>query len=182
MKVNWKSISLEDLAGYLSEELRKDGIDLVLVGGACVTIYSKNRYQSYDLDFITYEDLNKVKKSLNKYGFEYQSKYFTRKDCPWIIEFASPPVAVGNEPIHHFSNIKTKMGTIKMLRPIDCIKDRLAGFYHWDDRQGLEQALEVCSEIREIDLAELEHWSKNEGFSEKFEEFQALFHNKSLNK
>ena len=74
------------------------------------------------------------------------------------------------------------MGTIKMLRPIDCIKDRLAGFYHWDDRQGLEQALEVCSEIREIDLAELEHWSKNEGFSEKFEEFQTLFHNKSLNK
>ncbi|QVL55148.1 MAG: hypothetical protein KFB95_07485 [Simkaniaceae bacterium] len=67
MKVNWKNISLEELAGYLSEELRKDGIDLILVGGACVTIYSKNRYQSYDLDFITYEDLNKVKKSLRDF-------------------------------------------------------------------------------------------------------------------
>lgn len=174
MKVDWKSISLEDLAGYLSKELRKDGIDLILVGGACVTIYSKNRYQSYDLDFITYEDLNKVKKALKKYGFEYQSKYFTREDCPWIIEFVSPPVAIGNEPIRHFSNVKTKMGTIKMLRPIDCIKDRLAGFYHWDDRQGLEQALEVCAETQEIDLAELKRWSKNEGFSEKFEEFLIL--------
>lgn len=82
MKIDWKSISLKDLAGYLSEELRKKGIDIILVGGACATIYSQNRYQSYDLDFITYEDLGKVKKVLKKYGFEYQSKYFIREECP----------------------------------------------------------------------------------------------------
>lgn len=55
MKINWKEISLRDLAGYLSEELRKRGIDTILVGGACVSIYSKNRYQSYDLDFVSYD-------------------------------------------------------------------------------------------------------------------------------
>lgn len=59
--LNWKNISLKDLAGYLSEELRKEAIEIILVGGACVTIYSKNRYQSHDLDFVTYEDLRKVK-------------------------------------------------------------------------------------------------------------------------
>jgi hypothetical protein len=53
-------------------------------------VYSKNRYQSYDLDFITYEDLRKVKKALSKYGFEYNSKYFIRPGCPWIIEFVAP--------------------------------------------------------------------------------------------
>ena len=39
MKVDWKNISIKDLAGYLSEELRKKGGDVILVGGACVTIY-----------------------------------------------------------------------------------------------------------------------------------------------
>lgn len=42
--INWSKISLEELAGFVSEELRKRGIDTILVGGACVTIYSKNRY------------------------------------------------------------------------------------------------------------------------------------------
>jgi hypothetical protein len=176
MKIDWKDISLKDLAGYISEELRKDGIDLILVGGACVTIYSKNRYQSYDLDFITYEDLRKIKKALNKHGFEYISKHFIRPGCPWIIEFVSPPIAIGNEPIHHFSNVKTKMGTIKMLQPIDCVKDRLASFYHWNDRQGLEQALDVCHEIQDIDFEELKQWSKGEGFLEKYQDFLNHFH------
>ncbi len=76
MKINWKSITLEELAGYLSEELRKRGIDITLVGGACVTIYSKNRYQSYDLDFVTYDDLNTIKKVLKDYGFEQHAKNF----------------------------------------------------------------------------------------------------------
>ena len=176
MKIDWERISLKDLAGYISEELRKEGIELILVGGACVTIYSKNRYQSYDLDFITYEDMHKVKHVLSKYGFESQSKYFVRQNCPWIIEFVSPPVAVGNEPVRNFSDVKTKMGTIKILRPTDCVKDRLASFYHWNDRQGLEQALDVCLEVQEINFSELESWSENEGFVEKYQEFLARYH------
>ena len=59
--IDWKKITLKDFAGYISEELRKRGIETILVGGACVTIYSNNRYQSYDLDYITYEDMRKVK-------------------------------------------------------------------------------------------------------------------------
>ena len=45
--IDWQQISLEDLAGYISEKLRQKGIDVILVGGGCVTIYSNNRYQSY---------------------------------------------------------------------------------------------------------------------------------------
>lgn len=119
--IDWKNISLRDLAGFVSEELRKRGIDIILVGGACATIYSENRYQSYDLDYVTYEDMRKVKKALEEIGFIKKEKYFRHKDCPWFVEFVSPPVAIGNEPIQKFSNVKTLLGTIKMLRPIDSV-------------------------------------------------------------
>ncbi|MCE2982313.1 MAG: hypothetical protein LW832_01985, partial [Parachlamydia sp.] len=100
--INWKTITLKDLAGYISESLRRKGIETILVGGACVTIYSENRYQSYDLDFVTYEDMGKVKKALNELGFKEKSGYFQHLDCEWFIEFVSPPVAVGNEFIKTF--------------------------------------------------------------------------------
>jgi len=31
--IDWVNISLRDLAGFISEELRKKGIDIILVGG-----------------------------------------------------------------------------------------------------------------------------------------------------
>lgn len=169
--INWTTISLEDLAGYISEELRKRGIDTILVGGACVTIYSKNRYQSYDLDFITYDDMKKVKGALLELGFTKKHKHYQHPECKWFIEFVSPPVAIGNEPVHDFNKINTILGTIKLLRPTDSVKDRLAAFYHWDDKQALEQAIEIYRE-QDINLGEVENWSKKENQLEKFKIFK----------
>lgn len=171
--IDWANISLRDLAGYLSEELRKRDIDTILVGGACVTIYSENRYQSYDLDYITYADMKKVKNALVELGFAEKQKCFKHEGCQWFVEFVSPPVAVGEEPIHKFNTVKTPLGTIKLLYPIDSVKDRLASFYHWNDKQGLEQALSICTE-HEIDLKEIEQWSMREKQREKFEVFKKM--------
>ncbi|MCB1137056.1 MAG: hypothetical protein KDK78_12370, partial [Chlamydiia bacterium] len=128
----------------------------------------------YDLDFVTYEDLNKVKKSLEKLGFSYSSKYFSRQDCPWFIEFVSPPIAVGDEPISKFSEHQTRMGTVTMLTATDAVKDRLASYYHWGDRQGLEQAIDICAEVTSVDLVEVKRWSIKEGFHKRYEEFIGL--------
>jgi len=78
--IDWAAISLKELAGFLSEELRKREIDTVLVGGACVTIYSENRYQSYDLDYVTYEDMKKVKKALLYEQFFSNPRFNTKSD------------------------------------------------------------------------------------------------------
>ncbi len=173
-KIDWKTIDVQDLAILTSETLRADGIDVILVGGACVTIYSENRYLSYDLDYITYEDMDKVKKSLEKLGFYKKGKHFCHPDCPYLIEFVSPPVAVGHEAVHKFEEIKTAFGSLKLLRPLDCIKDRLASFYHWGDKQALQQAVEVCRD-RKIDFDELRRWSKDEGFESKFALFLEVY-------
>lgn len=170
--IDWSKISLKDLAGYVAEELRKNNIDTVLVGGACVTIYSNNRYTSYDLDFITYDEMKKVRNVLVNLGFEKKNKYFQHPGCKWFVEFVSPPVSIGNEPVDKFNQIQTKLGEIKLLTPVDCVKDRLAGFYYWDDKQGLAQAINICLDHK-INLNEVKRWSEAEGQLEKFEIFKS---------
>ena len=48
-----KEMSLGELAAFVNTQIKKNGIDCVLTGGACVSIYTENRYQSFDLDFET---------------------------------------------------------------------------------------------------------------------------------
>lgn len=79
--IDWEKISLKELAGYVSEKLRKRGIETILVGGACATIYSENRYQPYDLDYFTYEDMRKVKKALLEMGFIEKARSFEHPGC-----------------------------------------------------------------------------------------------------
>jgi hypothetical protein len=86
---------------------------------------------------------------------------------PFVIDFVTEPIAIGNEIITRFEEIPTKYGIIKLLRPSDSVKDRLASFYYWGDRQGLNQALDVCSDHK-VDMKEIRKWSEREGFIDKF--------------
>jgi hypothetical protein len=45
-------MSAGELAAFICSHLKEHAIELVLSGGACVTIYSQNKYISQDLDFI----------------------------------------------------------------------------------------------------------------------------------
>jgi phosphopentomutase len=170
MKINWKKISLGELAGLVSEKLKEKGIEAILVGGACATIYSQGRSQSYDLDYVVYEDIKKIREALSELGFYEKSKYFQRRDCKWLIEFVPSPVAVGREIIADFQDMEVSTGTIVMLRAEDSVKDRLASFFHWSDRQGLDQAVAICHECK-VDMKEIEKWAIEEGFQNKFVEF-----------
>jgi hypothetical protein len=56
--------------------------------------------------------------------------------------------------------------------------DRLAGFYHWNDPQCLEQALEVARR-QPVDLARIEDGSRRESSLKRFHEFEARIARKS---
>lgn len=111
--------------------------------------------------------MKKVKKALLEIGFIEKARYFQHPGCAWFVEFVSPPAAVGNEYVREFGNVETRFGKIKLLRAVDSVKDRLGAYYHWNDRQGLEQAINICLE-QDIDLSEIERWSVSEGYSEKY--------------
>lgn len=167
-----KGLSLKDLAIIISDYLAKNGIETLLTGGACVVIYTNNKYMSYDLDFvlISSDDQKKVKELLMKVGFYEENRYFKHKNTEYFLDFVSPPPSVGVEPIKEIREIKKGNRKLKLLSPTDCVKDRLAAFYHWNDRQSLEQAVLVCKD-NDVDLNEIERWSKNEGMNIKFREF-----------
>jgi len=168
--MNFNNLDLKELACLIYETLKASGINAVLVGGACVSIYSENRYQSSDLDFATYEEMKPIEKALTKLGFKRVGRQFSRADCPYLIDFVNPPISVGHEAIHEFKTLKSSTGSLRLLSPTDCVKDRLASFFHWNDPQALEQALMVA-ENHPIDLKNLKRWAKTEGFESKFNEF-----------
>jgi hypothetical protein len=58
--------------------------------------------------------------------------------------------------------MKFETGILRIISPTDCVKDRLAAYFYWDDRQCLEQGVLVAKD-NEIDLDEIERWSKQEG-------------------
>jgi len=177
LKVDWGSIGLKELAALVSEQLRMGGVEVLLVGGSCVSLYTENRYLSYDLDFITHSSLRAIEPLLGKIGFRRKStRHFSRNDCPFFVEFVAPPAAIGNEPVREKAILQTKFGKIVMLTPTDSVKDRLAAWYHWKDPQSLEQALLVAA-AQNVALTEVRRWSTREGFKEGYRTFEKRLQN-----
>jgi len=167
-----KGLKIRDLAIVISDYLRRNGIETLLTGGACVVIYTNAKYMSYDLDFVlvSSEKQKEVGKLLRKIGFYEEDRYFKHTDSEYFIDFVSPPASLGSEPVKSISEIKKRGRKLKLLSPTDCVKDRLAAFYHWKDRQALEQAVMVCRSQR-VDLEEVKRWSRNEGMAAEFKIF-----------
>ena len=57
------------------------------------------------------------------------------------------------------------------MTPTDCVKDRLAAYYYWSDRQSFEQAVMVAKQ-HEIDMDDIQKWTEKEGKLEEFKSFQ----------
>ncbi len=165
-------MSLGELAAFVCTQLRRRDISAVLSGGACVAIYTDNRYRVLDLDFVESAPSRRkrIAGALLEIGFVERDRYFRHPDTDYIVEFPAGPLAVGSEPVTRIEEMEFSTGRLALLSPTDCVKDRLAAFYHWDDLQCLEQAL-LVAERRKVDLREIRRWSAAEG---KATEFQAI--------
>ncbi len=150
-----------ELASIVSEALRGHGIDSVLVGGSVVSLYSKGKYVTHDLDFVTAE-LKRVRAALEPAGFEFVGRLASHVSTDYILDFVAPPLAIGNKPIEKTSLKKNRAGSFRTLTATDCVLDRLASYYFWNDEQALEQAVLVAT-MQKIDMAEVERWTRAEG-------------------
>lgn len=166
--------SAEELAGLVCQTLREAGITVTLTGGACVAIWSSGKYVSSDLDFIAEGPVpgRQVEAALETLGFKLEGNEFVHPRNQFYVEFPAPPLMVGKERVNKVTERDTPAGTLRLLSPTDCVKDRLAAYFHWNDRQALEQALLVAIDQR-INLADIRRWSRGEDNQEKFDHFSA---------
>lgn len=158
-----------ELAAFVQTHLRQNGIDVILSGGACVSIYTDNTYVSMDLDLVNvhFAKRTEIRNAMQEIGFEESGRHFSHPDTDFFVEFPEGPLAVGEEPVKEVQEHELTTGTLRLISPTDCIKDRLAGYYHWNDLQCLEQAVMVA-QATEIDLREIARWSDVEGMRDKF--------------
>ncbi len=164
-----------ELAAYIDSHLRQKDINVVLSGGATVAVYSENKYVSKDLDFISrfLKDDAAIRSAMSELGFEREGKYYFHEQTPYFVEFITGPPSVGDEPIGEIREIEMATGILRIISPTDSVKDRLASYYHWKDRQGLEQAV-LVAKSNEVDLEEVKEWSRKEGKLAEFHEFSQM--------
>ena len=173
-----KKTTLEELAFIVSQELINAGIEAVLTGGAVVSIYTKNQYQSYDLDFVTDESVKNIKKVLDKLGFKKEEgRHFKHPDTDYFVEFISTPLAIGDEQVREKEELKKNNRKLILLPATYSVMDRLAAYFYWDDPQGLEQAVMVAKS-QKINLSKVKTWALKEGQLEKFDVFIRLLKKK----
>ena len=139
-------MSAEELAGLVCQTLENAGVIVTLTGGACVVIWSQGKYISHDLDFVEEGPVprRKIRDALKHIGFEAQGRHFVHPEAVFFVEFPTGPLMVGDQRVEKVSERNTPAGKLRLLSPTDCVKDRLAAFFHWNDRQALEQALLVA--------------------------------------
>jgi len=174
MKKITKMTTIEELAAFVCTELHKNGIDSFLSGGAVVSIYTKNEYESYDLDFISHADRKKIKKIMIDLGFNLnKTRHFTHPNTKIFVEFPGSALKVGDSLITEFSELKNSYGTLKLLTPTDCVLDRLAAYFHWNDLQSLDQAVAV-SKNYPVNIKKIKKWAHDERMEEKLNNFLNL--------
>jgi hypothetical protein len=162
--------------------LNTKGIEATLVGGACVSIYSDNAYQSFDLDFVSHEPRKKIEAALSELGFKGTGgRHFDHPDCSYYAEFVAPPVSIGEEVVKKLRRLETAYGFLNLLTPTDCVKDRLAAYLHWKDTQALEQALLVALANR-IEMGKVKAWAIREGGKAAYDRFAEALAQRRTNK
>lgn len=139
-----------------------------------VAFYSEGQYVSKDLDFVNmyFATRKKIRAAMEEIEFLEDGRHFVHPETKLFIEFPPGPLSVGNQIVSDCIMVSSQSGSVRILTPADCVKDRLAAFYYWNDHQCLIQAQMVCKN-QNVDIGEIEDWSKKEGKTALFLEIKS---------
>ena len=173
MKIGSKT-PLGTVAMIVGDALRRHGIRGVLTGGACAAIRSGGDYVSRDVDFVVPAEtpLADLDDAMASVGFARMSNRYVHDESPYFVEFPAGPLAVGKD--HTVKPVLLKAGARSTwaLSPADSCRDRLAAFFHWNDRQALQVAIQIALKHR-LPLRAIREWSVSEDKEEAFDRFGA---------
>jgi len=173
LKINLKTCTEEELWKFIATELARNEIDVILVGGAVVSIYSEGAYRSGDLDFVindfTRTKLDEVLK--NNLGFEKHGRHYKHPECNHLfLEFATFPASIGEDYQIEPALVESEEQTLKIFSPTDCVRDRLASYAFFNAQECLDQAVLVASR-HPVDFSKIKKWCTSENIVTHYEDF-----------
>lgn len=173
---DYSSTSITDLATLVADHLAHKDIEVVVVGGLAVEIYTENLYLTKDIDMIdrSYQPPALMQKAMAELGFEKEGRVYSHPTTEIVVEFPAGPLSVGNEIITETTYIEGPAGKIPIISAKDLVKDRLAAFFHWNDNQSLVQALTIMN-CHSISPTHLHAFIKGEGESEQLPMIDKLY-------
>ena len=164
MEIN-ADTSLEELAVLVSKTLSNAGIVATLSGGAAVSIYTENAYESSDLDFVTIEGNKILAATIQSLGFtKYQgSRLFEHPNTQWLVEFPPGPLGFGDTIVDatELPLLQTKFGDLRIVTPTLSVVDRLSAYWYHSDMQTWDQAVAVAKR-QKIDWRYVYEWAESE--------------------
>lgn len=164
----------EELVAIVVEGLRKHSIEAVLVGGSVVSIYTNNKYESCDLDFIAPAAHKKIALAMAELGFEPKGKDFVHPQTSFTVEFPTGPIGIGDDqPVLPEGRMTVNGIVFSLLSPTQAVMDRLISFFVFNDRQCLDQARWIA-EKHPINMHQVTAWAKRERHEEKLRVFLNL--------
>lgn len=86
-----RNSSVADVIAAVAEVLKDGGIDGVLTGGACASVYSGGHYVSRDVDFILTNDVTagQLDDAMRRVGFRRSGNQYVHDQAPFSVELES---------------------------------------------------------------------------------------------
>lgn len=134
--MNIAGLGVEELAALVCTTLEHRGIDVVLTGGSCVSIWTHNAYASLDLDFIALglhsnRQIGEALRDIDFSARQANGRYFRHPDTDLVLEFPPGPLMVGDEQVREERIDKRTSGSV-----FPTLSQRIPG--------GMEFGLGVC--------------------------------------
>ncbi|HPW45271.1 MAG TPA: hypothetical protein PKU96_02740, partial [bacterium] len=166
---------IRELAAAISSYIKALGFDPVLTGQGCAAVYGASGIHLRGLEFVISEYISKkIEAAMKELGFKHLvHRTYGSEKLGIEVSFLPPPVCVGDEMVGDIPVIKTSSGDLSLLSPTDCVRHRLAYYYRFGNKDGLDEAL-IVARKNKVDLDLIERWSHWEWASDKFQDFHDL--------
>jgi hypothetical protein len=145
---------------FLSEKLKENGVDSILVGGQAIDLYTAGTFATADIDLLVNNKKSVTEKLLNKFGFGKQDAIWINRDLNIVIQIIPEPYSGDLGRLRKF---KVKEYELKVAAPEDLIVNRLysAKFWKSNPQRDLEEAMSLLKIFSDsIDNAYLDDQAK----------------------
>ena len=169
---DFDGVPLRQIAARLRAHLVAHGLDPVLTGRACASIYAGGNIKPRTLEFVLAEySVGELEDAMRELGFRADGgSAYASKRCPVDVVFMPPPLSVGDDVVQSTSLVRSAGGEVRLLTPTDCVRERLSMYYQWGDREAFQDAVDVARN-HPITFDIVKSWSDHEWYADRYAEF-----------